>query len=530
MAAASVLAVAPVTPWLPAMSALNRAVRLTAGDSLMNVPMNLLQDFYNIPYYEVQGANVLASSLFWTGNWFTPSATNIWGEDPGDPGHFMGLTDMAIPFPEISGVDQPELDPTALSNGTAGLGQQLAMLAAVALPVSSSCDAINCGTDVASMVPTYPNATGFTGIDRALNFLTTSSGANQLPMFANWYKPEPLTQMLQPGGYTFATGPDTPGNAIAAGIVNPDAGVGAGGSVPTVVNGVSMPSAPVDPGTGLINYGAIPGQDPAQDGFGFPGTIQGATGENLMPWAGINFQFNPLGPIQSWSDSLMAPVDMNGFHSLDPNAPMQALQALAAGMIIDFNTKIAGSPACLGMCPDANTVDLVTQINHWTSTTNPLINTWLAQNAANEANAATIPQVHAAIAGLQTGDFTFSADQTNQILSFLNDIGGPNLARLAVNSGTLTDPGFLGPWQTGDLTGEHGGFIPPGIAPDGSVIPADGPFNVAGDVAGSEYGGYNTTAALVDFFNLLGGPQGTLGNELADMFPASSAADMVSLF
>ena len=70
-----------------------------------------------------------------------PSATNIWGIDPGDLGHYMGVLDLLIPFPQISGLDQPEIDPTADANGTAGLAQQIGLLAAAELPTSSSCDA-----------------------------------------------------------------------------------------------------------------------------------------------------------------------------------------------------------------------------------------------------------------------------------------------------------------------------------------------------------------------------------------------------
>ena len=50
----------------------------------------------------------------------------------------MGLLDMALPFaPQISGLGQPEIDPTLDANGTAGLAQQISLLAAAELPTSA---------------------------------------------------------------------------------------------------------------------------------------------------------------------------------------------------------------------------------------------------------------------------------------------------------------------------------------------------------------------------------------------------------
>ena len=138
----------------------------------LNVPINLFDDIVNIPFNEVQGIDVLGNSLLFSGDWWVPSATNIWGTDPGDLGHYMGILDMLLPFaPQISGLDQPEIDPTADANGTAGLAQQIGLLAAAELPTSTSCDAQTC----APMTP--PEViTGNTGLDRDIGFFEALSG------------------------------------------------------------------------------------------------------------------------------------------------------------------------------------------------------------------------------------------------------------------------------------------------------------------------------------------------------------------
>ena len=167
----------------------------------------------NIPYNEIQGIDVFGNSLLFSGDWWVPSATNIWGTDPGDLGHYMGLLDMALPFaPQISGLDQPEIDPTADANGTAGLAQQIGLLAAAELPMSSSCDAQTC----APMTP--PEViTGNTGFDRDIGFFEAFDGNAQnstgqpFDLFSNWLK-VPLSDLTS--GIHFHSrrrpGPDRP--------------------------------------------------------------------------------------------------------------------------------------------------------------------------------------------------------------------------------------------------------------------------------------------------------------------------------
>lgn len=351
-AAASVMPAAP----LPAvLTGVERAVQLTAdGDSVLNIPFNLFQQLVNIPGTEVDALNLMARSLFYTGNWFTPSATNLWGEDPGDPGHFMATIDMLVPFKAISGLGSPEIDPEAMANGTAGLGQQLALLVAAELPVSASCNADWC----APLVPAT-EITGFTAIDRTIWTLATATGVQPFPLFTNWFQ-VPVSDLMS-GDFTFGD------------VVNPSHGVGPDGSVP--------------------------------DGFGFPGTVAGPDGEHLMPWSGLDFTFNPLGPVQNFYNSLLAPPDMSGFDIPTVEEIGRAVQAFTAGMVVDFNPYVAGSPACVMDCllpghGALSTEGIVRSIgNAWPG--NPLIDQWLAEAAGGTANGPTAHQTDFAIQFMQ---------------------------------------------------------------------------------------------------------------------------------
>lgn len=501
--AATAVTVAPlesVPPGVPGLNAAARAVRLLAEGSILNIPANLLQDFANVPFNEVQAVNVAADSLFFTGSWFTPSATNIWGEDPGDPGHFMAIADLMLPFaPQISGLYQPEIDPEMLANGTAGLGQQMAMFAAAMLPVSASCDSIQCYP----ISPVEP-ITGLTGLDRDLNFLTSLSNFpnadNQLGLFSHWLQ-VPLDQLFT--GYTFPTSPTSdPDNPTSEGIADPNPGVGENGAVPG-----SSPDA-------------VPGSE-AQTGFGFPGTVNGGLDEygnqiNLMPWVGVTIKFDPLGPVQQWFNSLTQPVDWSvngtdpstGFHFIDASDAIQALKAVTAGLVVDFNPLTAGSPLCPGLCDDSpftppfglTTVDLVNAIQG-IGDPNPLIQQWLDETAAGTANAATDEEIVAGIESLQTGTFTFDADTQQQIVDLLAELN-PYLPNLAINSGLLTDPGILGPWPIDPDTGK---YVPPSYDPS---LPLD-------DQQIGEYGGANSMLLWNDLLLMLD-PSGGFSTQLGD--------------
>ena len=199
---ASVIAVTPVAPPPPEIRVASPEVRLAAASSLLNVPVNLLIDLVNIPYNEVQAINYTGKSLIYSGPWFVVGATNIWGVDPGDPGHFMSIVNMAVPFPALSGMALGEFDQN-------GLGQQLWYFVAAQLPVSQYCDDDGC-LPTTRMSP----ITGITAVDYLLWNVAIFSGQVKFPLFNNFFK-VPLSDLTS--GYTF--GPDYPGYADPAGPV-----------------------------------------------------------------------------------------------------------------------------------------------------------------------------------------------------------------------------------------------------------------------------------------------------------------------
>lgn len=79
--AAGMLAAALVTPVaaVPAGPLVvgRDLVLASAGDSLLNIPLNLFQAIVNIPSTELGAMTVLGNSLIYSGNWWSPSATNI---------------------------------------------------------------------------------------------------------------------------------------------------------------------------------------------------------------------------------------------------------------------------------------------------------------------------------------------------------------------------------------------------------------------------------------------------------------------
>lgn len=358
LAAASAGVSGPIAPPAAALTVEHRAIQLVADeDSLLNIPFNLVQQFVNIPGTQVEALNLLASSLFFTGPWLAASATNIWGEDPGDPGRFMALVDLLIPFRDISGLGSPEIDPVAAANGTAGLGQQLALLAAAELPPNASCNADWCA-------PLHPTTTitGFTPVDQLIWQLATTLGLQKFPLTDNWFQ-VPLSELTS--GYTFGD------------VISPSAGIGPGGSVPD------------------------------DDVFGIPGTIAGPDGQNLMPWSNITFTFNPLGPVGNFFDSLLAPPDLAGFDLPSLTEIGRMVQSLAASMVVAFNPFVAGSATCPGQCDVPaflTSAGIVTAISDiWPG--NTVINHWLELSDSGMANGPTQHQIDFAIQfiqGLQT--------------------------------------------------------------------------------------------------------------------------------
>jgi len=379
--------------------------RLVDADSILNVPINLFDDLVNVPDNEIQGLNVLSDALIFSGNFFVPSAVNIFGTDPGDLGHYMGILDVLLPFaPQISGLDQPEIDPTADADGTAGLAQQIGLLAAAELPISASCDAETC----APIVPTDV-ITGSTEFDRDIEFLETFTGQEPLGIFDNFFT-VPLSDLTS-GGFTFTSADD-------AGLVDPSPGSGPDGSV--------------------------------ESAFGFDGTTDadGATA-GLVPWAGDTFELNLFGPFEDYYNSLLATPSTSGIDGTGIEIPTltdvtQSLQTLAASLVIAFDPAVEGSSVCPATCdiPESLTTPALVQDIENLDPTNTTIQAYLNGLTDGYDTLPTTPEIDASIAVLQTGIYNLTPTELATEDADLAAIN-PELPALFTNAGILTDPGYL---------------------------------------------------------------------------------------
>jgi hypothetical protein len=437
LAATSAVVAVPLAPRPVQMPVRSADVRLV--DSVDNIPVNLFDDILNVPSTELQGINVFGDSLLFSGDWWVPSATNLWGTDPGDLGHYMGLLDMAIPFAQISGLDQPEIDPTADADGLAGLAQQIGLLAAAELPTSASCDAQTC------FPMTPPEViTGNTGYDRDIGFIeaitghATTQGGEPFGLFSNWFQ-VPLSDLTN-GGFTFNSTTD-PG-----GIVDPS---------PDTTGDVTS-------------------------SLGFDGTGPGDT----MPWDGVTFQLNLFGPFEDFYNSLLATPSTSGVDGTGVEIPtstelLDAFQNLTAGSIVAFDPYVEGSPACPALCDvptDMSQVSLLQDVLAWDPTNTSLAN--YVDNFAAQNNA-TQPEINDAVALLQTGEYNFSPAELAQVDTALGNIN-PELPALFTNSGILTDPAYL--TYTTD--------------PSSVTDPVTGQIE-------SVYGGYDPNLDTTDFLTML---------------------------
>ena len=136
LAAVSAVVVTPVVARQLPLAVRSMETKLVDAD-VANIPVNLFDDILNIPYNELEGGGLatVANSFLFTGTWWVPSSTNLWGIDPGDPTHialidnFLPFTAFTEGFTNSAGVYEP------------GLNYEFAGLLAAELPVSSSCDA-----------------------------------------------------------------------------------------------------------------------------------------------------------------------------------------------------------------------------------------------------------------------------------------------------------------------------------------------------------------------------------------------------
>jgi hypothetical protein len=347
---------------------------------IANIPVNLFDDIANIPYNEVQAVDALSESLLFSGPWTVTSATNIWGIDPGDPGHFLAVTDLLLPFTALSGMGSPEDD------WTAGLGQQLWGLIAAEAPVNGACAADGC----LPIVPTSP-ITGLAGIDQGLWWSQILTGQEQFPLINNWFQ-VPLSDLVN--GYTFGT--NYPGY--------------------------------VDPSGTVYSL------------FGLSGTGPGDT----MPWDGTTYYLNPSQVFENFFQSLMATPSTDGIAGATGTAipgtgielPTltevgQSFQALLASLVVAFDPWTPGSPLCVGDCAfvtDQGTdyPQLVQAISNLMPG-NPIIDQWLAAYDGGTANVPTADQIQIAIQALQQGAWDFSNPSPPSDWS----LGGLDLSTLA---------------------------------------------------------------------------------------------------
>src|SRR6202012_2231097 len=99
-----------------------------------------------------------------------------------------------------------------------------------------------------------------------------------------------------------------------------------------------------------------------------------------MPWSGDTYTFEPWVPVENFLNSLEATPNPDGFEVPTFTQLAQALQAVAAGGILDFAPISPGCPFCPATCsflPDsANYPALVQDISNLMPG-NPIINEWL---------------------------------------------------------------------------------------------------------------------------------------------------------
>ncbi|MBS9535248.1 hypothetical protein KIH27_16795 [Mycobacterium sp. M1] len=365
---AGVIAVTPV-PAVQAPSLTQPSISLTAGDSLLNVPLNLFQAILNIPANEIHAMSTLAQSLFYSGPWWVGSPTNVWGEDPGDLGHFESVIEMMVPFPELSGAGHEG------DFAYDGLAQQLAMLAAVEIPADPSCESLDC----LPAMPTSP-ITGFTWIDQAIWSLLIVTGLQKMPIIDNWFQ-IPFSAMTNGNSYYFDP-------ATQAGLQ--DSGVGHDGFLweGTRTAAQIMAAHPEMETEHPDAWAALEKMDPDTP---------------MMPWTGTSYAMDFQQPFTNFFNSLMAPFDASKFEMPDPTEFLRVLQADLAAMIVAFNPFIPGSPFCPGECllpePGGNIFDagdwntpsyvLAVQAIDAMWPGNKIIDEWLTAHDAGTANVST---------------------------------------------------------------------------------------------------------------------------------------------
>jgi hypothetical protein len=397
-----------------------------AGD-IGNIPANLFTDILNIPYNELEGGGLatVADSFLFTGTWWVPSSTNLWGIDPGDPTH-IALIDNFIPFSAFTegftnadGVYEP------------GLNYEFAGLLAAELPVSSSCDAITCYP----MTP--PDViTGSTQFDRDIGFFdalmgkATNADGEPFSLFTNFFQ-VPIQDLIN--GYTFDDATN-PGGAVQDGT---EWGLPWGSS-----------GNPFEGGT----------------------TVDPTTGADDMPWDGLTYHLNLFQPFVTLYDSLTQDPASNPIEIPSIEGVAHTFENLMAGSIIDFDPYTEGSPACPALCdiPSEFQIPSLVEAISKLDPSNETLADWVTLYHQDPAlvNMPTQPQIDASVALLQTGIYNLDAQTLGDVDKVLTDIN-PELPFLFTNAGYYTDPAYL----------DYGQPVDTGITPPDSLDPVYGGYN-----------------------------------------------------
>jgi hypothetical protein len=372
VAAAGIVAVTPVLPVSPLQTAdtvVRRATQLVADDSLLNVPLNLAQALFNAPANMIHGYDVVGQSLLFSGPWLVGSPTNVWGEDPGDPAHFQGITDLFVPFPVLSGAGhEGDMD-------YPGLGQQLSMLLSVEIPADKVCESLWC----LPVMPTSP-ITGLTGLDQGIWSLAIAMGLQKFPLINNWFQ-VPFSDMTNGNSYFFDP----------TSVPMQDAGI---------AHDQYLWQGTITPAQALENLHNNPNYDEiiAND----PGLVDRSEAMDpntpLMPWAGTSYAMDFQQPFDNFWQSLQEPCDASKFALPNLSDVARSLQTNLSSYAIAFNPLVPGSPFCPGPClfPDLDSehhlqptyyIAIQALNDMWKG--NPVLDEWLRDYADGTANIST---------------------------------------------------------------------------------------------------------------------------------------------
>ena len=315
----------------------NQDVQL-AG-SLLNIPINLLIDLINIPYYEQQALDVEGRAFLFSGPWAVTSPANVWGEDPADFARFYALAATLIPIPALSGfstsTDWSVQADEMISNN--GFANQFAKLLAAEWPVDPTCTALQC-------VPNTPVSpiTGIAGIDTSIWTLMMLLGKVKFPVIGN------------------------------------------------VINNLFDLQLTLSLLTGH-SFGEQPSYDgQIYDELGIKGTVLSEDGTTwLMPWSNTEFKLDLVGPLVNWFNHLTDDPANNPIKLPSLEDFGRTLQTFLAGLIVAFNPFTPGSSLCPGFCAymsqDQASPAIVQFIeNMWPGNTS--LQSWLANYKAGTSN------------------------------------------------------------------------------------------------------------------------------------------------